>query len=36
MEAKIENLAVVREMLRTSENPAQIVDVRLIDRPYVH
>jgi cell division protein FtsQ len=35
LEAKMENLAVTREMLRKAEEPAQIVDVRLIDRPYV-
>jgi hypothetical protein len=35
LEAKMDNLAVAREMLRNAEEAAQIVDVRLIDRPYV-
>jgi hypothetical protein len=35
IEAKMENLAVVSELVRNSEEPAQIVDVRLIDRPYI-
>lgn len=35
MEIKLENLEVARKMLRTAEEPAQIVDVSLIDRPYV-
>jgi hypothetical protein len=35
MEAKLKNLAVARDIVRDDEKPAQIVDVRLIDRPYV-
>ena len=35
IDAKIENLAVARDLVRKAEKPAQIVDVRLIDRPYV-
>lgn len=35
LEAKLENLVVVSEAVRTAEEPAQIVDVRLVDRPYV-
>jgi hypothetical protein len=36
LENKLENLTVARDMLRKDEEPAQIVDVRIIDRPYVH
>lgn len=35
VDAKLENLAVARDIVRKAEKPAQIVDVRLIDRPYV-
>jgi cell division septal protein FtsQ len=35
MDAKLQNLAVARDLVRNSEKPAQIVDVRLIDQPYV-
>lgn len=35
VDAKLENLAVARDLVRKAEKPAQIVDVRLIDRPYV-
>ena len=35
IEAKMENLAVARDLVRHAEKPAQIVDVRLLDRPYV-
>jgi hypothetical protein len=35
LEAKMQNLEITREMLRTYEKPAQIVDVRLTERPYV-
>jgi cell division septal protein FtsQ len=35
VDAKLENLAVARDLVRKAETPAQIVDVRLIDRPYV-
>jgi cell division septal protein FtsQ len=35
MDAKLQNLAVARDLIRKSDKPAQIVDVRLIDQPYV-
>lgn len=35
MDEKLVNLAALRDMLRTSETPAQIADIRLVDRPYV-
>lgn len=35
LDKKMENLQVTREMLRKAEEPAQIVDVSLIDRPYI-
>lgn len=35
IEAKMENLAVARDLVRKAEKPAQIVDVRLLERPYV-
>ena len=35
IETKMENFAVARELVRKGEEPAQIVDVRLLDRPYV-
>jgi hypothetical protein len=35
LEDKMENLEVVSEVVRTAEKPAQIVDVRLVNRPYV-
>jgi cell division protein FtsQ len=35
LEAKTENLAVALEMIRKGEETAQIVDVRLVERPYV-
>jgi cell division septal protein FtsQ len=35
MEAKLENLAVTRDLVRNSEEPAQILDIRFVDRPYV-
>lgn len=36
LETKMANLALARDLVRNSEEPAQIIDVRLIDRPYVH
>ncbi|MCC6453476.1 MAG: FtsQ-type POTRA domain-containing protein [Caldilineaceae bacterium] len=35
MESKLENLSVSRDLIRNAEEPAQILDVRFIDRPYV-
>ena len=35
MESKLENLAVTRDLVRNSEEPAQILDIRFVDRPYV-
>ncbi len=35
MEEKLTNLAATLDMIRAGEEPAQIVDIRLIDRPYV-
>jgi cell division septal protein FtsQ len=35
LDAKLENLALAREMVRKAEEPRHIVDVRLVDRPYV-
>ncbi len=35
VEEKLTNLAATRTMIRASERPVQIVDIRLIDRPYV-
>ena len=36
LDSKMENLAVAREMVRKAEEPPQIVDVRWVERPYVH
>lgn len=35
LEAKLQNLVVTRELVRDAEEPAQILDIRLVDRPYV-
>lgn len=35
MEEKLINLAAALDLVRASEPPAQIVDLRLVDRPYV-
>lgn len=35
LEDKMENLQVVSEAVRSAEKPAQIVDIRLVNRPYV-
>jgi hypothetical protein len=35
MEEKLTNLTATLEFVQASEEPAQIVDIRLIDRPYV-
>lgn len=35
IDAKLQNLAVARDLIRKSDKPAQIIDVRLIDQPYV-
>jgi cell division protein FtsQ len=35
MESKLENLAVSRDLIRNAEEPAQILDVRFVDRPYI-
>ena len=35
LEAKLENLAVASNVVAAAEEPPQIVDVRLVDRPYV-
>ncbi|HXF64359.1 MAG TPA: FtsQ-type POTRA domain-containing protein [Caldilineaceae bacterium] len=35
MEEKLEKLAIARDLLRTSDEPAQIVDIRFVDRPYL-
>lgn len=35
IEEKLTNLAATRDLVRASEEPAQIVDIRLIERPYV-
>jgi cell division protein FtsQ len=35
METKLQNLAVTRKLVRNAEEPAQILDIRLLDRPYV-
>lgn len=35
MEAKLENLAATRDVVRGSEDAAQILDVRFVKRPYI-
>lgn len=35
LETKLENLAVARDLVRSAEEPAQILDVRFVDHPYV-
>lgn len=35
VDEKLNNLAATRDLVRASEKPAQIVDIRLVDRPYV-
>jgi cell division protein FtsQ len=35
MQSKLENLAVTRDLVRHAEKPAQILDIRFVDRPYV-
>lgn len=35
MESKLDNLAATRELVRHAEKPAQILDIRFVDRPYV-
>ncbi len=35
LETKLQNLVVTSELVRDAEEPAQILDIRLVDRPYV-
>jgi hypothetical protein len=35
LEAKLENLAVARDLIKSAEEPAKLLDVRFVDRPYI-